>query len=110
MFKLFVCIGSIMLICCKSKTTVDAHDHTTDTEVSTSGAWTERYKKTFLDQCITGGTANFFQGDSVKAKAYCNCMLEKMERAYPNTDTLNNMTMTEMQQKMQDMVDDCLPK
>ncbi len=111
MIKLLICISSIiMLISCKSKNTADSHDHSTHDRGTTSGAWTEQYKQNFLDQCITGGTANFFEGDSVKAKSYCDCMLEKMQQAYPNTDTLNNMTMAEMQQRMSNMVNDCLPK
>lgn len=110
MIKILICFCTLIIfLSCKSKTTVDFHDHSQDLG-TTSGAWTEQYKQTFLDQCIKGGTDNFFQGDSVKAKTYCDCMLQKMQTAYPNTDTLNNMTMAQMQQRMQNMVDDCLPK
>ncbi|MFL5742737.1 MAG: hypothetical protein ACJ75B_21130 [Flavisolibacter sp.] len=64
MKKYFLLLISICLICCQSK-------------------WTEKNKSDLLSSCIAGATKDM---GATKAKAYCQCMLEKIVRKYPNAD------------------------
>lgn len=43
--------------------------------------WTENDKQTFMGGCMNGALKEM---DPEKAKAYCSCMLEKVQNRYPN--------------------------
>jgi hypothetical protein len=44
-------------------------------------AWTDRDKAEFVSGCINGALREMGE---TKAKTYCNCMLDKVVRKYPN--------------------------
>ena len=43
--------------------------------------WTDQDRRNFLGGCLKGA---FLEMDSTKAKSYCNCMLDKIEKRYPD--------------------------
>ena len=49
--------------------------------LSCSRTWTETDKQTFLGGCLQGAKKDM---DSAKAKRYCSCMLEKLQKRYPD--------------------------
>jgi hypothetical protein len=81
--------------------------NTTNTTSTTSGdgGWTSEYKQTFMNQCVQGSTA---QMGADKSNAYCSCMYDKLKAKYPVADSLNNMSMAQMQENMKDLAVDCL--
>lgn len=55
---------------------------------SCKNTWSQEDKDTFYKSCMD--EANTWAGD--KAKPYCDCMLEKMMKKYPNeNDALENI-------------------
>ena len=47
--------------------------------------WTREDKDSFLGGCVNGALKDMGE---TKAKSYCNCMLEKLQKRYPNASDL----------------------
>ena len=73
---------------------VTTDDRSTDDETSSdeSGGWTSVEKKEFMSNCV--GTAEKNVGYE-RAKDYCSCMMDKIEKRYPNSSDVNKMTETQ---------------
>ena len=50
---------------------------------SCSRPWTESDKQNFMGGCMSGALKNM---DQEKAKDYCSCMLQKVQKRYPNAN------------------------
>lgn len=49
--------------------------------MSCNRPWTDSDKQNFMGGCMNGALKDM---DPEKAKAYCSCMLEKVQQRYPN--------------------------
>jgi len=49
--------------------------------VSCNHPWTQDDKQNFLGGCMRGALKDMDEG---KARAYCSCMLQKVQKRYPN--------------------------
>ncbi len=63
--------------------------------------WAQKDKDAFNSNCVNGAKASM--GDD-KAKAYCSCMLDKIEVKYPNAEDAGKLDMN----SMTEMAKDCL--
>ncbi len=50
--------------------------------------WTENDKQNFMGGCMNGALKDM---DQAKAKEYCNCMLEKVQKRYPSVSDVQYM-------------------
>jgi hypothetical protein len=48
-------------------------------------AWTPKDKETFMGGCVNGALKDMGEA---KAKAYCSCMLEKLQKRYSSASDL----------------------
>ena len=64
--------------------------------------WTEKDKSEFLGGCMNNAMNN---KDVVNAKAYCNCLLEKIVAKYPNA---NDMQYAKYDSTNAKLAKDCL--
>lgn len=48
--------------------------------------WTEEDKEVFMEKCTGSASKNL---DSETATAYCECVLEKVQKEYPNPDDMD---------------------
>ncbi len=60
-----------------------------------STGWDETNKTEFMEQCFAGAVKEF-KKDTIKAKAYCACMLNKIEDRYPIPDSAGTMSYNDM--------------
>jgi hypothetical protein len=60
-----------------------------------STGWDETNKTEFMEQCFVGAVKEF-KKDTIKAKAYCACMLSKIEDRYPVPDSAGTMSYNDM--------------
>ncbi len=60
-----------------------------------STGWDETNQTEFMEQCF-GGAINEFKKDTLKAKEYCACMLNKIEDRYPIPDSAGTMSYNDM--------------
>jgi|GEM_PF-4336494 len=70
-------------------------ESTNDDETSSDyvQGWTKAQQKKFFNQCAE--TASKQVGQE-RAQEYCNCMMKKIEKRYPNADDINQMTESEI--------------
>jgi hypothetical protein len=61
----------------------------TDAEQCVDGKWSEGDREEFLSSCISSATPNV--GEK-QAKVYCECMLFKVEKAFPNAGDAGALT------------------
>lgn len=66
-----------------------------------TASWDEPNKAEFMTQCVTGAV-NEFQSDTAKARSYCDCMLQKIEKLYPEPDSAGKMSYNDMTALAQD--------
>ena len=52
---------------------------------SCNNPWTGKDKEEFYGGCVKGALKDMTED---KAKSYCNCMLEKVQKRYPNVSAL----------------------
>jgi hypothetical protein len=64
--------------------------------------WSKSNKDGFMDVCVQGATSSMGE---VKAKNYCSCMLDKVEKEYPNA---NDAGQFENNPRKTEMAKDCL--
>jgi hypothetical protein len=64
----------------------------TDDEESTDG-WSRSERKKFLDECVANVPANV---GTARGKAYCSCLLEKVEKKYSSYTQAGRMTEVEL--------------
>jgi hypothetical protein len=57
-----------------------------------SKKWSEADRTQFMNSCVTNATTALGDG---AAREYCNCMLEKIEKKYPNSVDSEKITMGE---------------
>jgi hypothetical protein len=75
---------------------------TNTTNTSTTGqSWDEQTKAAFVANCTNEAKARM---NETAAKAYCDCMMEKIAAKYSNPADANNMTI----QETQDMARECV--
>ena len=65
----------------------------------TGSSWTDAERKQFVETCTNSAAA---LGD--KAKPYCECSLEKLEKKYPNSADVGKLTNAETEE----IAKDCL--
>jgi len=106
MKKLFLATFALSLLgaCNNEKKDNKVEDTTTTTTTPMSTGWDEATRKNNEEQCVTGSKAKMTED---KAKAYCDCMMDKLEARYPVADTMKNMTMSQMETAMNEFATDC---
>jgi hypothetical protein len=57
---------------------------------SSSKKWSESDKTQFMNSCVANATTALGEGP---AREYCSCMLEKIEKKYPNSKDSEQITM-----------------
>ena len=57
-----------------------------------SKGWTSAEKDAFMNTCVTSASTGLGQR---KAENYCSCMLQKLQREYPNANDAGRMTTEE---------------
>jgi hypothetical protein len=70
--------------------------------LSCSRTWTEKDRQTFLGGCLQGAKKDM---DSAKAKGYCSCMLEKLQKRYPDP---SDMKYVKSDTAVYSIANDCL--
>jgi hypothetical protein len=55
------------------------------TVFSCKHSWTPKDKENFIGGCVNGALKDMGEA---KAKAYCSCMLEKLQKRYPDPSDL----------------------
>src|SRR5437868_4221131 len=65
-----------------------------------NGRWSSANEDEFVNTCVTKATPNVGEA---RAKEYCNCMLGKLEKTYPDYRDANTKTLAEIQP----LVDQC---
>ena len=80
---LFACI----LLACNNQATKPATntDSTKKSTASTPSQWSEN-EKAFMNDCVENANPRY-NNDSVKAFAFCKCMMEKVKAKYNIDDT-----------------------
>ena len=75
-------------------------------KICLSGNWTKVQREEFLTECIN--TAKESKGEE-KSKSYCECMLFKIEKMYPNADDASRITEADLKsESWQKIIKDCL--
>jgi hypothetical protein len=68
---------------------------------SCGGGWSSAQKDEFVKTCTSAATGGMGEA---KAKDYCNCMLPKVEKKYPNPNDAGKMSNEDMTK----MAEECL--
>lgn len=79
-------------------------DEISDKEEASSsgfGNWTSLEEDNFMESCVSGAKASM---GSSKAKAYCSCVLEKIEVKYPTAMDALKLNTEDMMQMAQDCI------
>lgn len=66
-----------------------------DKVITKSTGWDETNKTEFMEQCFAGAVKEF-KKDTIKAKEYCACMLNKIEDRFPIPDSAGTMSYNDM--------------
>ena len=73
----------------------------------TGGTWTKPDREEFVSNCTR--TAKEGGLSEVKAKSYCECMLFKVEKRYPNANDLSKVTTDDFKSEYwQKLINNCL--
>ncbi|MFL5808740.1 MAG: hypothetical protein ACJ749_04415 [Flavisolibacter sp.] len=72
----------------KKNPSEDENDYSKKTTDYTSG-WSTTDERTFMNQCTNTATPNV---GTQRAKAYCSCMMGKIEKEFPVYTDINGMT------------------
>lgn len=86
-FKLFLSISLLSTII-----TLNACGSKAEEEKKESN-WSEAEKKTYMDACVDGSKGSL--GDD-KAKEYCSCTLDNLQKVYPKASELANVSPDEI--------------
>jgi hypothetical protein len=76
----------------------ESRSRNNDDEDSGSGSWTSAEQREFMESCVekTGFTKS-------KAESYCDCMLNKLQRKYPKTSSMEKVS------NLQDIIEAMAP-
>lgn len=60
-----------------------------------STSWSQTDKDAFMNTCVSKAQSSAGM-DETKAKDYCSCMQEKVEKKYPNSSDAAKMTISDI--------------
>lgn len=66
------------------------NDEPVDNNNGDAGSWGSANEDVFVSNCVSSAASSGKFSKS-QAKAYCSCMLEKLERKYPNPEDISGM-------------------
>jgi ATP-dependent Lon protease len=89
-----------------SDTDINSPEWQKEIKACLASSWTKSQREEFLSECIN--TAKESKGQE-KAKSYCECMLFKIEKKYPNADDASNITEADLKsESWQKIIKGCL--
>ena len=81
-----------------------SNDDRTDDRNTSSSGWSSTERSQFVNSCVSSAVSGGME-QSV-ADHYCNCMLDKLEKIYPNANDAGGLDVNSSE--MQKMIRDCL--